>query len=261
MILSKLRTRLNSPVHYFLEDNDSLLSLNDFLGKELSISWSGKIICSKCKKSTKKSFGEGFCFTCFQTAPEASPCILKPELCRAHLGEGRDVLYEQLHHLQPHVVYLACTDIVKVGVTRKTQIPTRWIDQGAAEVIVVAETENRYQAGIIEVAMKDFYTDKTNWKNMLINKRESEIDLIQEKWEAHEQMPSDLSVFWTENDDILSIHYPVNNYPDTVRSITLDEYPTIKGVLTGIRGQYLYFDEQNVFNIRRHSGYDVKINL
>ncbi|MFM7300298.1 MAG: DUF2797 domain-containing protein [Crocinitomicaceae bacterium] len=261
MILSKLRTKLNSPVHYFLDDNDSLLSLNNFLGKELSISWSGKIICSKCKKSTKKSFGEGFCFTCFQTVPEASPCILKPELCRAHLGEGRDVLYEQLHHLQPHVVYLACTDIVKVGVTRKTQIPTRWIDQGAAEVIVVAETENRYQAGIIEVAMKDFYTDKTNWKNMLINKRESEIDLIQEKWEAHEQMPSDLSVFWTENDDILLIHYPVNNYPDSVRSITLDEFPAVKGVLTGIRGQYLYFDEQNVLNIRRHTGYDVTINL
>jgi len=261
MILSKLRATINSSVHYFLEDQTSSINLNEYIGKHISISWTGKIECTKCKKSTKKSFGEGFCFSCFQTAPEASPCILKPELCRAHLGEGRDLDYEIKNHLQPHVVYLACTDLVKVGVTRKTQIPTRWIDQGAAEVIVVAETENRFQAGLIEVAMKEFYTDKTNWKNMLLNKKGNQIDLVKEKWEAYEQMPSDLTTFWSEDDHILKIQYPVNKYPVNIASVSFDESPVVQGNLSGIRGQYLYFDERTVLNIRRHTGYEVILNL
>lgn len=260
MILSKLKTSLDSPVSYVLgKDTDAFL-LNDLLGKKIKLSWTGIIECVKCQKHTKKSFGEGFCFTCFQSAPESSPCILRPELCRAHLGEGRDLVYETTHHLQPHIVYLALTDVVKVGVTRKTQVPTRWIDQGAAAAIILAETQNRYQAGMLEVAMKELYTDKTNWRKMLLNTTGEEVDLSEEKWQAHDQMPSDLANFWVENDDITHINYPVLIYPELVNSLTFDSQPNIEGVLTGIRGQYLYLDEKNVLNIRRHSGYEIAFN-
>jgi hypothetical protein len=257
MILTKLKTFSETPVLYIFGNNDSL-TLNEFLGKMVSFQWTGKIECVKCKKNCKKSFGEGFCFTCFQTAPEASPCILRPELCRAHLGEGRDISYEKTNHLQPHVVYLALTDVVKVGVTRKTQIPTRWIDQGAAEVIIVAETENRYQAGIIEVALKEFYTDKTNWRNMLLNIKDESVDLVAEKWQVHDSMPHDLSCFWLDDDTIFRFDYPVLSYPTSIQSFTFDDATTkIEGVLTGIRGQYLYLNGESVMNIRRHTGYEI----
>ena len=62
----------------------------------------------------KKSFNQGYCYTCFQNSPMSSECIIKPELCRAHLGEGRDMEWEREHHLKDHYVYLAVSSGVKV---------------------------------------------------------------------------------------------------------------------------------------------------
>ncbi|MBU3661084.1 MAG: DUF2797 domain-containing protein [Flavobacteriales bacterium] len=260
LILQKMDSKLESIIQYSLRTSIDSIAMNDLIGKEISLNWSGTIYCSKCSKVTKKSFGEGFCFTCFSSAAEASPCILHPELCEAHLGKGRDLEFEERNHNQPHFVYLAATDKVKVGVTRATQIPTRWIDQGASSSIILAETPNRYLAGCIEVALKDFFTDKTNWQNMLRNFQDESIDLEEEKWQVHEELPSDLTQYWVENDEIIQLNYPVLEYPEKVSSMSFDKTAQIQGKLTGIRGQYLIFDNKNVINIRRHTGYEIEIN-
>lgn len=258
--LSKMSTEVSDVVQYFFDFSDSKIELNDYLGKRIQLNWTGIIVCRKCSRTTKKSFGEGFCYQCFVTAPEASPCILHPELCEAHLGKGRDLEYEERNHNQPHFVYLAATDIVKVGVTRITQIPTRWIDQGANKAIILAETPNRYQAGLIEVALKSVFADKTNWQNMLRNINDESIDLVEEKWRIEEILPSDMLDFMTDDDEITEFHYPVLSYPEKVTSLSFEKTPQISGTLTGIRGQYLIFDNQSVINIRRQTGYEIEWN-
>ena len=206
--LSKMKTQLQEPIEYILQTPEASISINGLLNKKIRLQWQGIISCRKCEKKTKKSFGEGFCYNCFISAPEASPCILKPELCEAHLGKGRDIEYEEKNHNQPHIVYLAATDKVKVGVTRETQVPTRWIDQGAYQTIVLARTPNRYLAGVIEVALKAVYSDKTNWRSMLKNIINDSIDLEEEKWSCCDMLLADLQQYFTEDDSILTLQFP-----------------------------------------------------
>lgn len=259
-ILHKMKVSLeNGKVHYVLNLGSSSIDVNQLIGHPIRLNFTGKIICSSCEKETKKSFGDGFCYKCFISAPEAAECIIRPELCRAHLGEGRDVEWEQRNHNQPHVVYLAASDKVKVGITRVTQIPTRWIDQGASKAIILAETPNRYEAGVLEVALKDFFSDKTNWQRMLKNEVDDSIDLEEEKWELHDQLPSDLSAYFSENDELTVIEYPTINYPTKVKSLSFDKISEIEGVLMGIKGQYLIFEGGMVLNIRKHTGYEVEL--
>lgn len=257
--LKKMKTVIGNPINYSLLLHEEV-HLNQLIGKEVQLLWTGRINCRKCNKEIKKTFGEGFCYECFVTAPEAAECILRPELCKAHLGIGRDPEWEEKNHNQPHVVYLAASSAIKVGITRLTQVPTRWIDQGASEAIIIAETPNRYEAGRIEVELKSLYTDKTSWQRMLKNEIDESIDLEEEKWQLEEQMPADITDFFTENDEVVELHYPVIEYPTKVKSIKLDREPEFKAVLKGIKGQYLIFDEGRVMNIRSHTGYYVQLN-
>jgi hypothetical protein len=257
-ILRKMKVSKENEIRYFLRVDEEF-DLNSMLGQEITISWTGRIFCQSCGKQTKKSFGEGFCYPCFTSAPEAAECIIRPELCRAHLGQGRDPEWEQINHNIPHVVYLAASSKVKVGVTRQSQIPTRWIDQGASSAIVLALTPNRYEAGNLEVALKSFYTDKTNWQHMLKNEVDDTIDLIEEKWNLFDQLPEDLRIYFSEMDEVLDLKYPVRAYPMTITSVNLDKVPQIRAVLEGIKGQYLIFDGGLVFNVRRHTGYEVNL--
>jgi len=260
-LLHKMKTDFGQPISYSLQLEGQTLSLNQVIGKELKIQFTGTIICSSCSKKIKKTFQDGFCYNCFQSAPEASECVIRPELCKAHLGEGRDVEWEERNHNQPHVVYLASSDTVKVGVTRATQVPGRWIDQGAFAAIRLAETPNRYEAGRLEVALKSVFTDKTNWQRMLKNEIDDSIDLEEEKWQLHEQLPSDLTEYFSENDEIITMNYPVNLYPTKVKSISLDKTPEVAGKLSGIKGQYLIFEDGSVMNVRKHTGYEVEISF
>lgn len=237
------------------------IPLNEHIGKKISLAFSGEIYCKKCGNKTKTSYNQGFCYKCFKNAPESAECIIRPELCRAHLGEGRDVEWEEKNHNQPHYVYLAATDVVKVGVTRSAQIPTRWIDQGASEAIILAETPNRYLAGVIEVALKSEFTDKTNWRKMLLNHIDESIDLEEIKWRLEELLPSDIAEYFSEEDDVTAIDYPVLEYPIKITSLNLDKSPEIKGRLLGIKGQYFLLDSGRVINIRRHTSYKVKFQI
>jgi hypothetical protein len=257
--LRKMSVTFGDTVQYEL-DLIERVRMNDLVGSKISLNWTGQIVCSCCSKVTKRSFGDGFCYNCFVSAPEASECTIRPELCRAHMGQGRDPEWERRNHDQPHIVYLAASDIVKVGVTRITQVPTRWIDQGASSAIRLAETPNRYEAGILEVALKDFFSDKTNWQRMLKNEIDHAIDLVDEKWSVHEQLPSDLTKFYSEDDEVIALKYPVMSYPKKVSSLTFDKSPVIEGMLLGIKGQYLIFEGGNVLNIRKHTGYTIELN-
>ena len=185
--------------------------------------------------------------------------MLRPELCRAHEGIARDLEYAKRNCLIDHIVYLALSPGLKVGVTRSTQIPTRWIDQGADSAVKMAITPNRYQAGLIEVALKEMISDKTNWRQMLSSNENSITDLSEEKWRLEELMPMDLKKFVIDDDEIIRISYPVNQFPLKIKSIDLDKKIILKGNLTGIKGQYLILESGEVMNIRKYGGYSITI--
>ncbi len=259
LVLDKMPTLRIDPVQYFLRTEHESLAVNDFLGQQIRLSFTGQIFCGICGKKTKKSFGEGLCYNCFANAPENAECIIRPELCLAHEGKGRDIEWEKKHHLQPHHVYLALVNEVKVGVTRDTQIPTRWIDQGANAALIIATTPYRQLAGQIEVFLKSHYTDKTNWQKMLKNDFNKAIDLRIEKEKIKSILSPELSQYIDQNDEVVNIEYPVMQYPDKVKSVGFEKQPIISEKLTGIRGQYLLFEGGNVLNIRKHSGYEIYI--
>jgi len=220
----------------------------------------GNRFCVNCNRRTSKLFGQGFCYPCFKDSPENSDCILRPELCRAHLGEGRDVAWEDAHHNQPHHVYLANSGGLKVGITRSTQIPTRWIDQGAIEAAILATTPNRYTAGILEVELKRFMSDKTAWQRM-VKGEDPELDLANILIKTGPLLTDSLRQYLIPNSTPLRIHYPVMAYPTKAQSTKLDKEPAIQATLSGIRGQYLLFNDNRVLNIRNHSGYEVELTI
>lgn len=258
-VLDKMPTSFINPVQYFLHLGTDKVAVNELLGKNLRIQFTGSIYCTVCGRKTKKSFGEGLCYPCFENSPENSECIVRPELCEAHLGKGRDPEWEQRNHLTPHFVYLALTNAVKVGVTRGTQIPTRWIDQGAASAIVLAETPYRQLAGAIEVELKQHLSDKTNWQRMLKNENAVGVDLLSEKERVKNLLPEELQKYVTTDREVVELKYPVLDYPTKVTSMSLDKTPQIELPLMGIRGQYFIFDNGYVLNIRKHSGYEVEV--
>jgi len=259
-VLTKMQTELGNPIQYYLVFEDSFLNVNQLLDKEIEISFSG-FQCLNCQKK-KKIFRQGFCYDCFYSSPAVGDWIMRPELSTAHLGiADRDLEYEQKAQLQPHVVYFAFSSEVKVGVTRKTQVPTRWIDQGATQAIAIVEVPNRYLAGITEVALKDHYADKTNWRKMLQCTPEG-CDLILEKSKVESLITAEVKdYFYSQKNDVYELNYPVLNYPAKVTSLNLDKTPTFQGKLVGIKGQYLIFENGTVFNVRGSEGYVVNINV
>lgn len=259
-VLTKMQTEFGDLIQYYLVFEDSFLHVNQLLDKTIAIEFMG-FQCLNCGKK-KKIFRQGFCYDCFYASASVGDWIMKPELSTAHLGiEDRDLVYEQKVQLQPHIVYLALSSEVKVGVTRGTQVPTRWIDQGANEAIAIVEVPNRYLAGITEVALKNHYADKTNWRKMLTNDIES-ADLIAERLKVQDLIPTEVQeYFYNDKNDLYEMHYPVLEYPTKVKSLSLDKTPSYQGKLKGIKGQYLMFEDGTVFNVRGSEGYVVRISM
>jgi len=258
--LRKMHVKLGDEVQYQLPIGDELVDMNQFVGKEITLSYQNRIECLKCGRETVKSFNQGFCYPCFRDAPEAADWIIHPEKSQAHLGiEDRDLEFEKSVQLNPHVVYLSLTSGMKVGVTRETQVPIRWIDQGAVKAIKLATTPNRYLAGMIEVSLKDHMADKTNWRKMLMNVY-PDIDLIEMKNDTKTLLDEEYHQYIEKSDDIIDINFPVLEYPVKVKSIGFDKVPEYTGKLVGIKGQYLLFANGIVMNIRKHGGYIVSLN-
>lgn len=259
--LSKMHTQLGDEIEYTLTLGEDVIEMNDYIGADISLIFNGQINCVSCGKVTKKAFGQGFCYPCFANSPMNAECIIRPELCEAHLGKGRDPEWEKKHHLQKHYVYLALTSKVKVGVTRHDQIPTRWIDQGAWKALIIAETDNRQQAGLIEVSLKNYMGDKTPWRDMLKDVRDTTIDLEELRDKAVTLFPEDLKQFAVKDSKVVELNFPVDEYPEKIKSLNFDKTPDISGTLMGIRAQYFIFEGGEVLNIRKFSGYHIDFSV
>ena len=258
-VLRKMESELTDVVQYYLVFDSDFLHLNQLVGKNLSLNFL-RYSCLNCKME-KKIFRNGYCFNCHSTLPQVGDWVMRPELSKAHLGqEDRDLDFETQMQVAPHVVYLANSSNVKVGVTRKSQIPTRWIDQGAHEAIEVVEVPNRYLAGITEVALKDHVSDKTNWREMLTNNLK-DLDLFEIKERLKPYLPQEVREYYLQHSKELEIAFPVKQYPAKIKPLNLAKDPFYQGVLAGIKGQYLIFEDGIAFNVRKHEGFEVAINL
>ncbi len=258
-VLRKMHTEIGPPVQYYLQFENEFLNMNQALDKSLKIEFI-KFQCLNCGED-RPIYRQGFCKTCFYETPAAGDWIMKPELSTAHLDkEDRDLDYEKRMQLQPHVVYLANSSNVKVGVTRKSQVPTRWIDQGAHEAIEIVEVPNRYLAGITEVALKAHVSDKTSWQKMLKNDIE-DLDLAEWRNRLKAHVPDEVAEYFIDSDTETEIEFPVLQYPEKVKSLNLNKNPSYQGVLKGIKGQYLIFEDSTVFNVRGSEGYYVGIDI
>ncbi len=263
--LRKLKSTLSDPIQYHLPIDEIELLLNDYLGKTLILKFEGNIQCVHCQRKIKKSYNQGYCFPCAQTLARCDFCIVKPEKCHFHLGTCREPEWGKTHCFIPHIVYLANTSGLKVGITRETQIPTRWIDQGAVQALPICRVKNRYHSGLVEVAMKSMVADKTDWRKMLKGQGEN-IALFEKRDELFKNIEwpdalrDESSVEILQNQSVVAIQYPVLSYPEKVTAFNLEKTPEISGTLLGIKGQYLIFDK-GVLNIRNLTGYVVSVYM
>jgi len=265
----KMRVQLDQPVSYVWQAGSEEASVNSWLGKRLSIAFEGLINCVHCDRVTKKSFNQGYCYPCFQRLAQCDSCIVKPEKCHFSAGTCREPEWGESHCNIDHVVYLANTSGVKVGITRGTQVPTRWIDQGATQARPIARVSTRYQSGLLEVLLAQHVADKTAWQTMLKGNG-ADVDL-----EAHQQELAKLcadgiaglqdshgvqAIQWLDASNTIAIDYPVLEWPVKVSSHNLDKTPRIEGTLLGIKGQYLMLDT-GVINIRKYGGYNLLVKV
>lgn len=258
-VLRRMKTEIGHPIQYYMLFEDDFLNVNQVLDKSLTIRFI-KYQCLNCGED-RPIYRQGFCKNCFFDIPSAGDWIIRPELSTAHLDkEDRNLDYEKKVQLQPHIVYLANSSNVKVGVTRKSQVPTRWIDQGAHEAIEIVETPNRYLAGITEVALKDHISDKTNWRKMLINDVEDE-NLVEWRNKLKPFIPDEAIEFYIPSNSETNLAFPVLRHPKKVKSLNLNKTPNYSGILKGIKAQYFIFEDDTVFNVRGSEGYYVSLEI
>lgn len=258
-VLTKMQTEFSNPIQYFLVFENDFINMNQLLNKQITLAFV-KYQCLNCG-ADRPIYRQGFDKKCFFEIPQAADWIMRPELSKAHLDEeDRDLAYEKQVQLQPHIVYLANSSNVKVGVTRKTQVPTRWIDQGAHEAIAIAELPNRYLAGITEVALKAHISDKTNWRTMLKNEIQDE-NLVEYRERLKAFIPEEAKPYFIEHNEETILEFPVEQYPEKPKSLNLVKAQAYTGKLVGVKGQYLIFEDQTVFNVRANEGLVVTITI
>ena len=272
---SSSNTEKNAPsfqVDYSLNNMDLALQKGDYL----SLAHSGGYKCSSCQKVIKKIYS-GYCYVCLMKKASADMCILNPYQCHFLKGTCREPEWGLSFCYQPHYVYLAYTDKFKVGITRKNQILTRWVDQGATMASPICMVTSRHQAGTIEKALTEILADKSHWQKMLHagNYRPSEEDFLEkhtsvEKWlkellikkpEVLVTLPSEASnlrndIVIFDNPAVVKINYPLPENIPKIKSVSLEKEKRIDGEVTGIKGQYIFFGER-VLNMRNHEGYIV----
>ncbi|MCH4561527.1 DUF2797 domain-containing protein [Halomonas sp. EGI 63088] len=252
---------------YTLRAGEHRFDLNARLGRPLALEWTGAIACTHCGRATRKSFGQGYCYPCFKKLAQCDTCIMKPELCHYFEGTCREPEWGERHCFQPHVVYLANASGLKVGITRRTQIPTRWLDQGAVQALPVLEVDSRQQSGFVEVLFKEEVSDRTNWRAMLKGETER-MDLAAERDRLLARLESGLANLRERfgadairplDEAPVAFEYPVLEFPAKVVSHNFDKHPLVTGILLGLKGQYLILDS-GVINLRKFTGYEVVVS-
>jgi len=261
--LRKMITEHTSPVRYQIPIDDQLISISDLIGKNITFKYLGDIHCIACGRKTNKSFSQGYCFPCMRSLAECDSCMISPEKCHYTEGTCRDEAWGEEHCFIDHYVYLANSSGLKVGITRETNVPLRWMDQGAVAALPIYKTKNRHLCGLVESSFKKQVNDKTSWQRMLKGKPD-EVDLIQRRNELFKTFEKDIAAIKKQYGDdavtelneqhTLEFHFPVENYPEKVKSLNFDKTPEITGKLVGIKAQYLILDS-GVLNIRKFAGY------
>jgi hypothetical protein len=257
----------SSNVEYFLPIGDTEVPMNQFIGESLKLEKIGDINCLHCGKKTNKSFSQGYCFPCMRKLAQCDMCIMKPETCHFDQGTCREPDWGMSNCFVPHYVYLSNTSGLKVGITRHTQIPTRWIDQGATQGTIIYKVNTRQQSGLVEVAFKELIADKTNWRTMLKENqpdRDLKAEAIALKTQLKQKLDSVITSFSQKDivdvsEEIVSIRYPVLEFPTKIKSHNFDKNSIVEGILKGIKGQYLIFDT-GVINIRKFTSYSVGLS-
>jgi hypothetical protein len=261
--LRKLIAQAETPVTYRLPVGNQELPLNSSLGKTIHLEWSGAIDCIACGRQTRKSFNAGYCYGCFRSLARCDLCVVKPELCHYAQGTCREPAWGLANCMQPHYVYLANSSAVKVGITRASQIPVRWLDQGAVQALPLFRVQSRHQAGLLEVALKRHVVDRTDWRRMLRGEPES-YDLIAQRDELLSRCGDDVATVreiaptLLTDEGVRTFTYPVLEYPTRITALNLDKTAQVGGSLLGIKGQYLILDT-GVLNVRKFAGYHVTV--
>jgi hypothetical protein len=267
--LAKMEVSLGDTVSYQLPLDDQRIPLNQAIGQSITLEHIGDIHCVHCGRRSKKSFSQGYCYPCFTKLPQCDTCIMSPERCHFHHGTCRDPAWGEKYCFTDHFVYLANSSGVKVGITRGTQLPIRWIDQGATQGLPIFRVKTRYQAGLIEDCIREFVADKTSWQKMLKGNAEP-VDLAAKRDQLLASAEPGLELLEQEfglqalqrlyNETVTEINFPVQEFPQKVKSFNLDKQPLVEGVLKGIKGQYLILDT-GVINIRKYTAYNVQFTI
>ncbi len=266
-VIRKMVVEATEPVSYWLPMGEERLDVQPLLGSQISLEFTGRIYCIECGRKTTKSFNQGYCFPCLRSLAACDMCIVKPELCHYDQGTCREPAWGESHCMRPHVVYLANSSGLKVGITRASQVPTRWIDQGAVQALPLYEVDSRLQSGWLEVALKRYISDRTDWRAMLKGDP-SQLDLLVERDRLLGEASADLaqcqlkigsaSMRLVEGAQEARFKYPVLVYPEKIKAHNFDKKARVEGCLQGVKGQYMILDT-GVLNIRKFAGYEVDL--
>jgi hypothetical protein len=266
--LSKMQTEHSLPIQYSLKAGDTDINFNQLIGKKLTLSHTGNIHCTHCGRRSNKSFSQGYCYPCFSKLAQCDSCMMSPERCHFESGTCREPEWAEQFCMTDHIVYLANSSGLKVGITRLNQVPTRWMDQGAIQALPIIRVATRQQSGLVEDALRAYASDRTNWRTMLKGEIE-EIDLVSERDDILDKASVAITELQTrfgihaiqliDESDVYEFEYPVDSYPTKIKTHNLDKTPIVEGVLEGIKGQYLIFDT-GVINIRKFTAYEVDIS-
>ena len=267
--VSKMHIALDAPAQYSFRLDDQQHGLNALIGQSLRLEFLGSINCTHCSRLTKKSFGQGYCWPCFSKLAQCDSCMMSPEKCHYDAGTCREPDWAQDFCMTDHFVYLANSTGVKVGITRSSQLPTRWLDQGAIQALPIFRVATRQQSGFVEDVLRSQVADRTNWRALLkgdvepidlIAIREQLMDSCAEPLQALQQRFGLQAIQPVTDVAVLDIAYPVEAYPTKISSFNLDKNPIAEGTLIGIKGQYLLFDT-GVINIRKYTSYQLSVSV
>jgi hypothetical protein len=266
--LDKMRITPATPAQYSLPIGDALVPLNSLIGRHIQLRHTGTIRCTHCERKTAKSFGQGYCFPCFKKLAQCDTCIVSPEKCHFHLGTCREPDWAAKHCYTDHIVYLANSSGLKIGITRASQMPTRWLDQGAIQALPIARVADRHLSGLVEVACKKVVADKTDWRALLrgdakpldlpdcrtrlLHDIRPDIQALQDHYGLH-------ALQLLEENATEQFSYPVLSYPEKISTFNFDKEPIVNGELLGIKGQYLLF-ASGALNIRKFTAYEIELS-
>lgn len=238
------------------------LSLSELVGTEVRVTISEDQYCTQCGELTDNSP----CLDCAGEPPHTT-CVMHPATHCAY-KDCPYPDYKQRSCSHTHLVYLAATDRIKVGISRESRARCRWAEQGASHAIPIARAPNRKAAGIIEKAIGEEWPQRRRheWYQPMENSVER---LTDDALATASLIPKKLQpcYFWDNSDrqdvcdavvDVPSIEAPALDQRLTTNQYSLSTGESREGRVLGIRGGLLATDSF-VANLKSHSSHVLTI--